>query len=127
MHTVCKIQHLTTLSVLHHALGSPPESIHSDHLIIYKIFTILLTNISHRRIFKFPFCKVKSFLNASGPPVPGSNLGPGPPHSVVSGAANHTVILYKYCNKTLGSVGCKIQQQKYFSTRMPTVHLRNTI
>ena len=32
---------------------------------------------------------------ASKPPGPGSNLGPGPPHSVVGGAADHTVILYK--------------------------------
>ena len=32
---------------------------------------------------------------ASGPPGPGSILGPVPPHSVVRGAADHTVILYK--------------------------------
>ena len=32
---------------------------------------------------------------ASRPPVLGSNLGPGTPHSVVSGAADHTIILYK--------------------------------
>ena len=32
---------------------------------------------------------------ASGPPGPGSNLAPGPPRSVVWGAAEHTVILYK--------------------------------
>ena len=31
---------------------------------------------------------------ASGPPGPGSNLSPGPPYSVVRGAADHTVILY---------------------------------
>ena len=36
---------------------------------------------------------------ASGPPGPGSNLGPGPPHSVVWGAADHTVILYEKYNK----------------------------
>ena len=28
-------------------------------------------------------------------PVPGSNLGPGPPHSVLGGAADHTVRLSK--------------------------------
>ena len=32
---------------------------------------------------------------ASGPPGPGSYLELGPPHSVVWGAADHTVILYK--------------------------------
>ena len=38
---------------------------------------------------------------ATGPPGPGSNLGAGPPHSVVGGAADHTVILYKKSyNKT---------------------------
>ena len=34
-------------------------------------------------------------VTASISPVPGSNLGPGPPNSVVCGAAGHTVILYK--------------------------------
>ena len=32
---------------------------------------------------------------ATRSPVPGSILGPGPPHSVIWGAADHTVILYK--------------------------------
>ena len=31
---------------------------------------------------------------ASRSPDPGSNLGPGPPHSVVLEAADHNVILY---------------------------------
>ena len=34
-------------------------------------------------------------VHTSRLPGPGSNLGPGPPHSVVWGAADHTVILYK--------------------------------
>ena len=34
-------------------------------------------------------------VSASRSPIPGSNLDLGPPHSVVWGAADHTVILYK--------------------------------
>ena len=36
---------------------------------------------------------------ASRSPVPGSILGPGPPDSVVWGAADHTVILYNWKDK----------------------------
>ena len=47
-------------------------------------------------------------------PVPGSNLGLGPPHSVICGAADRTVILHKYmyCIKTLGLMCCKIYFKK---------------
>ena len=34
-------------------------------------------------------------VSASRSPISGSNLGPGPPHNVVWGAADNTVILYK--------------------------------
>ena len=49
-----------------------------------------------------------------GPPVPGSNLGPGPPHSVVWGATDHTIILYNYSNvrKPQASVGCNKRRRK---------------
>ena len=48
------------------------------------------------------------------PPVLGSNLGPGPPHSVVWGATDHTIILYNYSNvrKPQASVGCNKRRRK---------------
>ena len=44
----------------------------------------------------------KNVYPASRSPIPGSNLGPGgPPHSLVWGAADHTVILYTLSIKTI--------------------------
>ena len=47
------------------------------------------------KIIKEVWWSIVVRVSASGSPVLGSNLGLGPPNSVVSGAADHIVILYK--------------------------------
>ena len=70
----------------------------------------------------------KKKRRSSGPPGPGSNLGPGPPHSVVLGAADHTVILYKQYNNfefsdspyDNPSINCTYLDENEFASRPVT-------
>ena len=60
-------------------------------LVYKKCFSVLITNF----VFSRRCGGLVIRVSASRLPVPGSILGPGPPHSVVCGAADHTVIPFK--------------------------------
>ena len=58
---------------------------------LQKVFFCFMTNF----VFSRRCGGLVVRVSASRLPVPGSILGPGPPHSVVCGAADHTVIPFK--------------------------------